>query len=113
MQLLVVKGSGPSLLGRDWLLKIKLNWNNLTVNHIHSVNLQLNDIVTRHSKIFKDERTTAKIHVDPQSQPRFHRTRSIPYALREKVEQELECLEKASIIETVEFSYWAASCGET
>ena len=34
LQLTVVKGSGPSLLGRDWLLKIKLNWKKLQLNYV-------------------------------------------------------------------------------
>ena len=32
LSLLVVAGAGPSLLGRDWLHKIKLNWRSL--NHM-------------------------------------------------------------------------------
>ena len=31
--LLVVKGAGPSLFGRDWLEVIKLNWRSLTVHY--------------------------------------------------------------------------------
>ena len=32
----------------------------------------------------------AKIHVDPNVQPRFHRARPIPYSIRDKVEAELK-----------------------
>ncbi|XP_041379565.1 uncharacterized protein LOC121392407 [Gigantopelta aegis] len=111
--LTVVKGSGPSLLGRDWLLKIKLNWEKLHLNYLQPKALKLEDVLNRHNVLFKDElglvqSTQAKLHVDPQSQPKYFRPRPIPYALRGKVEQELERLEKAGIIEPVEFSEWAA-----
>ena len=113
LQLTVVKGSGPSLLGRDWLLKIKLNWEKLHLNYLQPKALKLEDVLNRHNVLFKDElglvqSTQAKLHVDPQSQPKYFRPRPIPYALRGKVEQELERLEKAGIIEPVEFSEWAA-----
>ena len=29
LSLIVVKGTGPTLLGRNWLLKIRLNWEKL------------------------------------------------------------------------------------
>ena len=50
----------------------------------------------------------AKIQVDPQAEPRFCRARSVPYALFNKVNPELDRLQKASIFESVEFSDWAA-----
>ena len=86
LQLTVVKGSGPSLLGRDWLLKIKLNWDKLQLNYVRPKALKLEDILNRHNVLFKDElgrvqSTQAKLHVDPHSQPKFFRPRPIPYAL--------------------------------
>ena len=51
---------------------------------------------------------TAKIHVDAQARPSFYRPRSVPYAMRGKVEKELEHLEQQGIIEPVQFSDWAA-----
>ena len=112
LPLLVVAGSGPSLLGRDWLQKIRLDWQAL--HHLRAApptNLQT--ILDCHEAVFKDELgcvkgVTATIAIDQQAQPRFCKPRTVPFALRGKVEQELFRLEKAGVIESVQFSKWAA-----
>ena len=50
----------------------------------------------------------AKIYVEPDTLPRFNPARSVPYALREKVEKELQRLQEEGTIEPVEFAEWAA-----
>ena len=111
LNLLVVAGSGPSLLGRDWLMAIQVDWASL--NRLQPApSMKLHDVLNRHSEVFKDELglvigMTAKIHVDPQAQSRFCKARSVPYALRGKVEQELERLEQDGIVTPVQFSNWA------
>ena len=62
-------------------------------------NQSLENILKQHGSVFKDELGTlkgvkAKLYVDPRAQPLFFKARSVPYALRQKVEQELERLEK-------------------
>ena len=52
--------------------------------------------------------TQAKIQVNPKAQPHFHKARPVPFALKTKVEQELERLERERIITPVQFSDWAA-----
>ena len=37
--------------------------------------------------------TKAKIYVDPKAQPKYLKSRPVPYALKEKVEEELERLQ--------------------
>ena len=113
LPLLVVNGKGPSLLGRDWLRELRLDW-----REIHAVtstlgSLTLQGLLEQHANVFRDELgtirgVTAKLHVDPQARLRFYRPRPVPYAMRQKVELELERLERAGVIEPVQFSDWAA-----
>ena len=50
----------------------------------------------------------AKIYVDPEAKPRFCKPRTVPFAFREKVNKELERLEKTGVIEPVQHADWAA-----
>ena len=109
MPLLIVEGSGPSLMGRDWLSQIQLNWKQ--IHHIHTASLQA--VLARYPAVFQKGLGTlkgykAKIHVDPDAIPRFHRARSVPYAIRDKVDKELQRLQEEGTLEPVEIAEWAA-----
>ena len=114
LRLLVVEGGGPSLFGRDCLRELAPDWGEIkALRTIPTDTTKLKNVLQKHTDIFKDELglvrgTAAKIHVDPQVQPRFFQARSVPYALQGKVELELERLEKEGVIEPVQFSDSAA-----
>ena len=106
---MVVSGQGPSLLGRNWLQSLQLDWSE--VHRINSSRLQ--EVLNKHTSVFRDELGTlkgfkAKIYVDPSVTPRFHKARSVPYAMLHLVEEELERLQQSGIIEPVQYSDWAA-----
>ena len=110
LDLLVVPGNGPSLLGRDWLSCLRLDW-----VHIHYMNNSdtLQVVLARHPTVFEEslglvQGTTAKIHVDPAAQPKFFKARPVPYALRDKVDKEIDHLVKEEVIQPVTHSDWAA-----
>ena len=110
LPLLVVEGTGPSLLGRDWLSRLRLDWKKILSVHTHR---SLDSILEAHEAVFKPELGTlrgmeAKLHVEAEAQPLFFRARTVPFALRQKVEQELERLEQEGVVEPVTFSDWAA-----
>ena len=110
LPLLVTSGKGPSLLGRDWLASLKLDWKQIFTVHSHK---SLQDVLDAHQEVFEDglgvvKGVTAAIHVDPTATPQFHRARPLPYALRGRVERELERLQSQGVIEPVQFSDWAA-----
>ena len=90
LNILVVKSSEPSLLGRDWLRKIRLNWKELHLYHLSQGVASLDSILKKTQQVFPKEldlvkKTKAKIYIDPQSKPEFYKARPIPYALRDKV----------------------------
>ena len=109
LPLLVVGGDGPSLLGRNWLKCLRLDW-----GMIHQLRVgPLEEVLRRHPEVFKDELGTlkgyqAKIYVDPAVKPRFCKARSVPYSMRSLVEDELDRLVQQGIIEPVQFADWAA-----
>nr|XP_055046280.1 LOW QUALITY PROTEIN: uncharacterized protein K02A2.6-like [Misgurnus anguillicaudatus] len=108
-RLLVVKGAGPSLLGRDWLSKLQLNWGEIKLIRQRSAD----EVIAKYSDVFKDELgtlkgTRVKLSVDPNATPRFFKPRTVPYAMRHKVEKELERLQQLGVIEPIQFSDWAA-----
>ena len=106
---MVIKGNGPSLLGRDWLRQLELDW-----NHINSLQGEtLEGILDQHKDVFCEGLGTlkdysAKIQVDPAVRPKFFKARPIPYAYKLKVEEELDKLTKLGIIEPIQFAEWAA-----
>ena len=104
---MVVKRDGPALLGKNWIEEIKLDWQ--TIKHLTQHKKQLDEILRNHTELFEEglgtlKGTTAKIHVDPMATPTFHEARPVPYALREKIELDLERLERAGTIEPVQYS---------
>ena len=66
LPLVITEGNGPTLLGRNWLEALRLDWR--TIFHI-GTNLTLQKVLNRHPDAFKEELgelrgVTAKIHVN-------------------------------------------------
>ena len=66
-----------------------------------------------HSEVFSDrlgrlQGVKVKLPVTETTSPKFYQPRQVPYALREKIEEELFDLTKARIIEPIHYSEWAA-----
>ena len=77
------------------------------------VKQSLESLLKQHEGVFKDKLGTlkgmkAKLHVDPQAKSLFHKAHTVPFALRDRVELELERLERQDIIAPITFSDWAA-----
>ena len=109
LPLVVIEGNGPDLFGRNWLQQFRLDWNS-----IHQLQADaLQEVLTWYQSVFEPGLGTlkgyqVKIHIEAGAQPRFCRARPVPYAMRAKVEQELDRLVEEGILEPVQHAEWAA-----
>ena len=110
LPLIVVEGQGASLFGRNWLRHIRLQWEALEQIELSS---SLNQLIEEYSEVFASELgtvkgVTARLEVHEGTTPICHKPRSVPYSLKEKIERDLDRLEKLGVIEKVPHSEWAA-----
>lgn len=100
----------PTILGRNWLSVVKLNWKELfNVSSLHSVS----ELSARYKGVFgpglgKIKGFEARLCVHSEATPKFHKTRPGPYSLRPAVEAELDRPEKEGVVTKVSHS---ACCG--
>ena len=110
LDLIIVSGDGPCLLGRSWLECISLDWSSIAAI-IHNTSLQR--VLEENRDVFAEELGTirpflAKLAVLKDARPKFHRARPIPFALKSRVEEALDRLEADDVLEKVSHSEWAA-----
>nr|VZI36244.1 unnamed protein product [Spirometra erinaceieuropaei] len=78
------------------------------------VHLRVDRTVSGAPDLFRDDSAThyrgppVKFQFKSDFRPRFFKARTVPYAVAPKVEEELDRLQKADIIEPVQYSKWAA-----
>ena len=115
LPMIVLEGKVPTLLGRDWLSQIKLSWNELFPVEIHSVEIdeRVEQIKSKYPDVFSGRlgcMKNFKVHipVPDNVKPVYFKPRSVPYAMKSRVDNELDKLEKQGIWKRVEYSRWAA-----
>ena len=82
LSLIVTRGDGPSLLGRNWLAELQIDWRG--VYQIQEP-AALAAILKAHEALFRRELGTitcakAELHMDPQVSPAFNRPQQVPFA---------------------------------
>ena len=112
LTLIVVAGKGPSLLGRNWLKYIRLNWTKIfSIRNIQSQSLEA--LLSEHQPLFSKDMGlitpfAATLHMPPNTMPKFFKPRPVPFSIRDAMSRELADLEKQGIISPVSHSKWAA-----
>ena len=110
LSLAIVKGNGLALFGREWLAKIRLSWLSIAFHTV--VGKRLDEVLQQFKEVFREElgmARTPSVHLKlkQDSQPKFVPTRSIPFAIKDAVAQEIQRLELVGILKKIEFSRWA------
>lgn len=130
MELIIVKGDKPSLLGRDWLSHIKLNWVDVfSVNEkdggdSHKLPPTISNgkyptkfesLLKQHEQLFRPIADSegirgfeASLKLKPNAQAIFQKARPVPYSLVDNVNKEYDRLVDARIMQPVAYSEWAS-----
>ncbi|XP_039759590.1 uncharacterized protein K02A2.6-like [Pararge aegeria] len=110
LNVIIAKGRGPNLLGRDWLgpLNIALNINVIANSDL--VNIE--KTILKYSNIFRDGLGTFRgdpvtIHLKPGATPKFFKARPVPYAIKARVEEEIDRLVAEGVLRPLSYSEWA------
>ena len=111
LTLIVVAGDGPSLLGRNWLQRIRLDWQR--IHKATTMQSSVEVLLDKHHSLFNDALGTitderATLLVKPEATPKFFKPRPVPYAIRDAVGAQLDRLESDGVLERVSQSDWAA-----
>jgi hypothetical protein len=115
LQLLVVNGGGSSLLGRDWLSCLPLNWRDIKkVSQTTKVeHPRIRKLLEDYSEVFDSglgEFSGPPVHLQlkTNARPRFMRARSVPFALKAKVEAQLDKEIQQGVLTPVTHSDYAS-----
>ena len=129
----VAPGKGPLLLGRDLLKLFKLDWKSvfavmkITEEDLHDADeakkvtkKRLAELLIEFADVFSQGTPNSpeelgalqdkKVHIDMKDEfkPRFYKARPVAYALKDRIDVELDRLIKLGIYTPVASSMWAA-----
>ena len=120
LPLWIVKEGNNPLFGRNWLQHFRLQWHELknlkvttpsprspeATTTADSIKNGLQKLLQTHKEVFspgigKAKSHTATLTLKPDAKPKFCKARPVPYALVNKVGQELDNLEKQGILSNI------------
>eukprot|EP00731_Ephydatia_muelleri_P000773 Em0001g773a len=130
LPLVVVEGEEAPLFGRNWLVQVDVAWDVLKNTFVQECKTHaivascsqgqspptgargnppaLDELSLEFWSRGKIKDLKATIRVQSEATPKFFKPRPVAYALRERVEQELERLVAIGVIEPISHSEWAA-----
>ncbi|XP_037528475.1 uncharacterized protein LOC119405707 [Rhipicephalus sanguineus] len=95
LPLLVMKGTGRNLLGRDWFSALNIRVHG--INQVAEPSQEIQEVLARHPDVFKegiDGYVVPLVHLDLEegATPKFSKARPVPLAYQEPMEEELDRL---------------------
>lgn len=103
----VIDRDVDAICGWEWIREMKIDWAEIKLVDSVNVTHRLEQLMTRFQELFQkgiglipDEK--ACLRLKENSKPVFCKPRQVPYALKDRVEMELDRLEKLNIISKVD-----------
>lgn len=118
LPVVVIRGDRSSLLGRNWMRKIQLDWKNVFngKSQVHAVQPSkqtVEQLCEEYNEVFAPGLGCLKdfevsLAIKPEAVPRYKKARPVPYHLRTLVEAELKRLEESGVIKPIPYAEWAS-----
>ena len=119
MKLIVGNKNRNNILGRNWINALHLNEQTLddiisssSIQNVNCTFKNLDQLLIHYDDILKDSlgccKVKAHLHIKPNVMPKFCKPRSLPFAYREAVENDLNRLVAERVLEPINVSKWAA-----
>ncbi|XP_037518126.1 uncharacterized protein K02A2.6-like [Rhipicephalus sanguineus] len=110
LPLLIMKGTGCNLLGRDWFSALNIRVHG--INQVAEPGQEIQEVLARHPDVFKegiDGYVGPLVHLDLEegATPKFCKARPVPLAYQEPMEEELDRLQKQGILEPTQHAEMA------
>ncbi|XP_037508201.1 uncharacterized protein LOC119383993 [Rhipicephalus sanguineus] len=101
LPLLVMKGTGCNLLGRDWFSALNIRVHG--INQVAEPSQEIQEVLARHPDVFKegiDGYVGPLVHLDLEegATPKFCKARPVPLAYQEPMEEELDRLSTVNAV---------------
>ena len=119
LPIVILPNDGPTLLGRNWLDKVRLDWKNIfpvhrveTTESSNDTSIKLAKILDKYKEVFEEKLGTIKdtcahIELKEDAKPQFYKARPVAYALRDRIDSELDRLISNDVLRPTEHSEWA------
>ncbi|XP_003382034.1 putative integrase core domain protein, partial [Trichinella spiralis] len=110
LTLIVAKGHCPNLLGFNWFEPLGIYLSG--VHHLTSTPPQISEVLRKYRSVFTEELgmyvgKPVSLDLDPNVTPICMKARKVPFALREKIDAELDKLVEQGVLEPVDHPVWS------
>lgn len=107
----VIRNGGPPLLGRDFISLFKLEL--IPVNYCEQNDPIINELQDKYASVFSDElgkfnKYKVSIQLKENTKPIFFKARPIAFALKDKINDEIDRLLRVGILKQVDYSEYAS-----
>lgn len=112
LNLYIVQPNREPLIGREWIRQLGIELRECAQVEPSETNQDVNKILQKYPSIFQTDigkitGIQAKLHVRENARPVYAKARKVPFAIMEKVEQELSNLVSEGVLIQVKNSDWA------
>ncbi|KAL1236269.1 Uncharacterized protein TPS_07687 [Trichinella pseudospiralis] len=110
LALIVAKGHCPNLLGLNWFEPLGIHLSG--VHRLTSTPPQISEVLRKYRSVFTDELgmyvgKPVSLDLDPNVTSICMKARKVPFALREKIDAELDKLVEQGVLEAVDHPVWS------